>query len=77
MNANILLDAFPTETYTGKITRVSEVPAETSGVVSYEAIVEVTINRSDIFSKMSATVEILTTEKNNILIIPTSAISSE
>ncbi|MBP9812426.1 HlyD family efflux transporter periplasmic adaptor subunit [Candidatus Gracilibacteria bacterium] len=77
MSAKIVLDAFPNESYTGKVSRVSEVPTETSGVVSYEAVVELSIDRTDIFSKMSVTVEILTTEKNNVLTIPTSAISTE
>jgi HlyD family secretion protein len=77
MNAKIILDAFPNETYSGKVSRVSEVPTETSGVVSYEAVVELSIDRTDIFSKMSVTVEILTTEKNNVLTIPTAAISTE
>jgi multidrug efflux pump subunit AcrA (membrane-fusion protein) len=77
MNAKIVLDAFPSESYTGKVSRISEVPTETAWVVSYEAIVELSIERSDIFSKMSVTVEILTTEKNNILTIPTAAISTE
>jgi multidrug efflux pump subunit AcrA (membrane-fusion protein) len=77
MNATITLDAFPTETYRGKVSRVSEVPTETSWVVSYEAVVELTIPRTDIYSKMSATVEVAVTEKNNILTIPTSAIMTE
>lgn len=77
MNAKIVLDAFPTETYTGVVDRVSAVPTETSGVVSYEAIVLLSIPRSDIYTKMSATVEVIITEKNDILVIPTSAIVTE
>lgn len=77
MKANIVLDAFPTETYVGKVSRVSAVPTETSGVVSYEAVVELSIARDDIYTKMSATVEIITTEKNDVIVIPTSAIITE
>lgn len=36
-----------------------------------------TLTRSDIYSKMSATVEVITTSKDNIILIPTSAISTE
>lgn len=77
MPAKIVLDAFPTESYTGSVGSISALPTETSGVVSYEAKIILTIPRTDIYSKMSATVEIITTEKNNILLIPTSAITSE
>lgn len=75
MHAQIVLDAFPTDTYTWVVDRVSAVPTETSGVVSYEAIISLVIPRTDIYTKMSATVEITTTDKNNILVIPASAIS--
>lgn len=76
MNAKITLDAFPNETYTGQISRVSAVPTETSGVVSYEAVVELSIPRTDVYSKMSATVEVIVTEKSNILTLPASAITT-
>ncbi len=77
MPASIVLDAFPTETYTGNVASISAVPTVTSGVISYVAKVILTIPRTDIYSKMSATVEIVTTSKDNILVIPTSAITSE
>lgn len=76
MNAKITLDAFPSETYTGTISRVSAVPTETSGVVSYEAIVELSIPRNDVYSKMSTTVEIILTQKDNIPTLPSSAITT-
>lgn len=76
MSAKIILDAFPKETYTGSVARISAVPTETSGVVSYEATVVLTIPREDIYSKMSAIVELILVEKNNIILLPTSAITS-
>ena len=74
MNAKIILDAFPKETYTGTVARISALPTETSGVVSYEATVVLSIPRDDIFAKMSATIEIIIAEKDNIIVIsPTDA----
>jgi RND family efflux transporter MFP subunit len=69
MPAKIILDAFPKETYTGSVATISAVPTETSGVVSYEATIVLSIPREDIYSKMSTTVEIITAEKNNIIVI--------
>jgi HlyD family secretion protein len=77
MKANIILDAFPTENYTGTVSEISAVPTETSGVVSYEAVVSLSLDRSDIYSKMSATVEVITSEKDDIILIPSSAITTE
>jgi multidrug efflux pump subunit AcrA (membrane-fusion protein) len=77
MRANITLDAFPGEMYTGSVASISALPTETSWVVSYEAKIILTLPRTDVFSKMNATVEILTIQKENVLIIPTSAIISE
>lgn len=77
MRANIVLDAFPTETYTGVVSSISAVPTETSGVVSYEATILLSLDRDDIYSKMSATVEVITTEKADTILIPSSAITTE
>jgi HlyD family secretion protein len=77
MPASIVLDAFPKESYTGTVASISAVPTETSGVVSYEAKILLTINRTDVYSKMSATVEVITAEKKNILLIPAAATTSE
>lgn len=77
MPAQVILDAFPTETYTGTVASVSAVPTETSGVVSYQATIMLTLSRTDIYSKMSATVEVITLSKDDILLVPTSAITTE
>lgn len=78
MSASIVIDAFPKDTFTGTVSRVSAVATETSGVISYEASVVLSIpDRTDIFSKMSATVEIILEEKNNILLLSSSAIQTQ
>ncbi len=76
MPAKIVLDAFPKETYTGTVASISAVPTETSGVVSYDARVILTIKRDDIYSKMSATIEIITAEKIGVPVVENSFITT-
>jgi len=77
MRAEITLDAFPTETFTGTVSSISATPTVTSGVVSYTAIIQVQIHGKDIMTNMSATVTLILAERNNTLLIPTSAINYE
>lgn len=77
MNARISLDAYANSTFTGTVSSVSPTPVESSSVVSYTAkILMPTIDR-EIYSNMSATVQIIIAEKDNVLVIPSRAIKSE
>lgn len=77
MKASIILDAFPTETFTGVVSSISATPTVTSGVVSYTAKIMLTLPKKEILSQMSATVTVILAEKNNILLIPSSVTTSE
>lgn len=76
MPAKIVLDAFPKETYTGTVESISAVPTVTSGVVSYTAKIVLSIARTDVYSQMSATAEIIIAEKNDIIVVNSSATTS-
>lgn len=77
MKASIVLDAFPKETFTGVVSSISASPTVTSGVVSYTAKILLTLEKRRVMPQMSATVTVILAEKNNILIIPSSATMSE
>lgn len=77
MKASIVLDAFPKETFTGVVSSVSASPTVTSGVVSYTAKIMLTLSKKEVMSQMSATATVILAEKNNILLIPSSATTSE
>lgn len=74
MNARVTLDAFPDTTIPWVISSVSGAPTETSNVVSYSAKILLSKVDTPIFSDMTATVEIITVEKNNIILIPSTAL---
>ncbi len=77
MSANITLDAFANTIFTGTVSSVSANPTETSNVVSYMAKILLPKTEKPIFAQMSATVEIVIAEKNNVLTIPAKATKSE
>lgn len=77
MPVNITLDAYADLVLTGSVSSVSSTPTESSSVISYTAKIFLGNVEKEIFSQMSATVEIVTTERNNILMISSSATKSE
>lgn len=77
MNAKISLDAYADSTFTGTVSSVSPTPVEASNVVSYTAKILMPAIDKEIYSNMSATVQIIIAEKNDVLVIPTKATKSE
>ena len=77
MDARISLDAYANSTFTGTVSSVSPTPVESSNVVSYTAKILMPSIDKDVYSNMSATVQIVVAEKNDVLVIPAKAIKSE
>ena len=68
------VDSFPDEVFFGVVTQVRNNPITTSNVVTYEVII--TIDNKDLLIKpgMTANVEIITAEKQNVLLVPNKAL---
>ena len=77
MDAKITLDAYSDISFTGTVTSVSPTPVESSSVVSYTAKILMPSISKEIYSNMSATVQIIIAEKDDVLVIPSRAINSE
>ena len=77
MNTQISLDAYANSTFTGTVSSVSPTPLESSNVVSYTAKILMPKIDREVYSNMSATVQIVVAEKDNVLIIPSKALKSE
>lgn len=74
MPARISLDAYANMTFSGTVSSVSGNPIETSNVVSYIAKIALPKNtEKEILPSMTATVEIIIAEKENIITIPVSS----
>ncbi len=68
------VDSFPDETFYGIVTQVRNNPITTSNVVTYEVIIEVDNKDLRIKPGMTANVEIITAQKQGILLVPNKAL---
>jgi HlyD family secretion protein len=74
MEATIVVDAFPGESFHGKVTQIRYSPNEVLGVVTYSAIIEVSNPELELRPGMTATVTIDTRKANGVLAVPNSAL---
>ncbi|MFH0851386.1 MAG: efflux RND transporter periplasmic adaptor subunit [Candidatus Peregrinibacteria bacterium] len=75
MPASITLDALPGRQFEGTIYQINPTPVQQSGVVSYNVDVKVpTPENLTILSGMTATVDVETARKENVLAVPNLAI---
>jgi HlyD family secretion protein len=76
MSARISLDAYANSNFSGTVSSVSPTPTETSGVVSYTAKILLPTTDKEIYSNMSATVTIITSEVTGVIVVPSRAVKS-
>jgi len=74
--ATITLDAFPTQTFVGKVSQVDTVGTNSSGVITYNVFISLIAPPTTIKPEMSATVTIETARKDDVLSVPSSAIQT-
>lgn len=76
-NATLTFDAFPNKTFTGKVQSINTQGIVTSGVTTYPATIALDTNPQGLYTNMSATANIITETKDNVLLVPTSAIQTQ
>lgn len=74
--ATLLFDAFPNQTFTGKVVSIDTIGAVSSGVTTYPAVIQLDTNTGNIFSNMTVTANIITNTKDNVLLVPIAAIQT-
>ena len=74
--ATVSIDALPGEEFAAKVTSISVLSTDTSGVVSYDVTLKLTQNSSQLRPGMSATATIISGQVNNALNVESAAISS-
>lgn len=72
--AQLTLDAFPGKKFKGKVTHVDSLGTNTSGVITYNIVVEITNPEDSIRPGMTANVDIQVDKADNVLTVPNSAI---
>ncbi len=75
--AKITFDAIANKSYDGKITKVAVAGTSSQGVVQFPVTVELTNPDAKVLQGLTATVEIVTQEKSNVLIVPNKAIHTQ
>ena len=74
--ATMTLDALPGKTFTGTVAVIDTSGTISSGVTSYPATIVFDSAENDIYPNMSVTAKIVTSVKDNALIVPSSAVQT-
>ncbi len=72
--ASFLVDAFPDQTFHGKIVQVRYAPITVDNVVTYVTVIEVANPKHELRPGMTANVSIVIAEKKDVLAVPNSAL---
>lgn len=75
--ATLTFDAFGEKTYTGEVVSIDTIGSETSGVTTYPAIIKLDAPLEGLLPNMSAAASIITATKDDVLIVPTTAILTQ
>ena len=74
----ITADAYPKQKFRGIVDRIAQKGTNTSNVVTFEVRIEVTSdNKTLLKPQMTANVEIIIEQKDNVLYVPASAVFNE
>ncbi len=75
--ANITIDAFPDRTFRGTVFSIDTVGSVSSGVTTYPTVITLDSADAAVLTNMSASATIITDTKQNALVVPSSAITTE
>lgn len=75
--ATITLSSIPDKTFTGKVIGVDRIGQTTSGVTQYPAIIQLDSSAPEILPNMTMTAIIVIERKDNVLLVPSSAVQSQ
>lgn len=70
------LDAFPEKTFTGEITGLNTTGSVSSGVTTYPATITFDTAQTNIYPNMAVSAKIITKVKDNVLLVPSSAVQT-
>jgi len=74
--ATITLDSISNKTFTGKVVSVDKIGTTSNGVTNYPVVIQLDTEASDILPNMAATANIILQSKDNVLLVPSSAITT-
>jgi len=75
--ATIIVDSLPDKTFTGKVIGVDRIGQSISGVIQYQAIIQLDSSSAEILPNMTVTANIVIERKDNVLLVPSGSIQSQ
>lgn len=76
--ANIILDALPDEELTGTVANIEPLATKTQqGTTNYQVTIDIDAHNAGLLPGMTATVEIITVQKDDVVLVPRRAIQTE
>ncbi len=75
--ATLTFDAFADKTFTGEVVSIDTIGSESSGVVTYPAIIKLDAVVEGLLPNMSATANIITATKADVLLVPSTAVQTQ
>ncbi|OGK18055.1 hypothetical protein A2866_02905 [Candidatus Roizmanbacteria bacterium RIFCSPHIGHO2_01_FULL_39_8] len=75
--ATIKIDALSEKTFTGKVYSIDAAGSVSSGVTTYPVVIAFDTASSDIHPNMSATANIIVLTRDNVILIPSSAVQTQ
>lgn len=76
-SVTVTLDALKDKTFTGKVVSIDSTGSVSSGVTTYPAVIKLDTATDNMFANMTANASIITAVKNDVLIVPVSAIQTQ
>ncbi len=74
--ATLVFDSFTDQTFTGSVVSVDTIGSVSSGVTTYPAVIKLDSGSDKIFSNMTATANIITDSKSDVLLVPSAAVQT-
>jgi macrolide-specific efflux system membrane fusion protein len=74
--ATLTMDAFPNQTFTGKIVSIDTTGSVSSGVTTYPAYINYDTAIDGIYPNMAVDASIITTVKDNVILVPNAAVQT-
>jgi RND family efflux transporter MFP subunit len=74
--ATIILDSISDKTFTGKVVSIDKMGVTSNGVTNYPVIIQFDTESPDILPNMAATANIILESKSDVLIVPSSAVTT-
>lgn len=75
--ATVTLDSIADKTFTGMVTTVDKIGTVSSGVTNYPVSISFDTESEQVLPNMSASANIIITSKDNVLLVPSSAIQTQ